>query len=345
MWNFKRFHKRYAFVIIVLSELRLSLPEPLEATNLNLWRGFRLQSLKNKNTDGGMKKQRAFLKWAGGKYGLVDDIRRVLPDGDKLIEPFAGACSVFLNTDYDRYLLNDINPDLITLYRILKRKPKSFIEDARKLFVTNNNQEASYYALRAQFNASTDAYERSLLFLYLNRHGYNGLCRYNSSGGFNVPFGRYVKPYFPERELELFAEKAKKATFTCESFSHSFRRARKGHVMYCDPPYLPLSPTANFTSYATQGFGLDDQQLLAKKAVIAAKQRGIPVVISNHDTEQGRWLYRDAQLTELQVSRCISQNGANRNKVNELIALFSPDLMNPSAENVVPIRIRAGRAV
>ncbi|RTE85922.1 MULTISPECIES: Dam family site-specific DNA-(adenine-N6)-methyltransferase [Gammaproteobacteria] len=292
-----------------------------------------------------MKKQRAFLKWAGGKYGLVDDIRRVLPDGDKLIEPFAGACSVFLNTNYDRYLLNDINPDLIALYKILKRKPKTFIEDARQLFVTGNNKEQSYYALRAQFNASKDPYERSLLFLYMNRHGYNGLCRYNSSGGFNVPFGRYVKPYFPEQELELFAEKAKKAVFTCESFANSFRRARKGNVIYCDPPYLPLSPTANFTSYATQGFGLDDQQLLAKKAVIAAKQRQIPVVISNHDTEQGRWLYRDAQLTELRVSRFISQNGAKRGKVGELIALFCPDLLSSESKNVVPMRIRAGKAV
>ncbi|MCC5854741.1 MAG: Dam family site-specific DNA-(adenine-N6)-methyltransferase [Idiomarina sp.] len=269
-----------------------------------------------------MIKQRAFLKWAGGKYSLVEDIQRVLPKGDKLIEPFAGAGSVFLNTDYEQYLLNDINPDLINLYKLLKRKPKSYIEDARSLFVPANNTPAAYYALREEFNQSQDIYVRSLLFLYLNRHGYNGLCRYNASGGFNVPFGKYLKTYFPERELEFFAQKAKRATFTCEPFQHSFRRARRGHVIYCDPPYLPLSATANFTSYATHGFGLDEQMLLAKKAVHASRKRHIPVVISNHDTEQARWLYKAADLTTLQVHRFISQNGATRNKVGELLAVF-----------------------
>ncbi|MFU8784486.1 Dam family site-specific DNA-(adenine-N6)-methyltransferase [Aliidiomarina sp.] len=274
-----------------------------------------------------MKKQRAFLKWAGGKYTLVEPIRQLLPAGDKLIEPFVGAGSVFLNTDYDKYLLNDINADLINLYKFLKRRPKTYIEDARKLFVPSNNEEQAYYALRKAFNASTDTYERSLLFLYLNRHGYNGLCRYNSRGLFNVPFGRYRAPYFPAAELEFFAEKAKKATFTCEPFQNSFRRARRGHVVYCDPPYLPLSPTANFTSYSGNGFGLDEQLLLAQKSIQAAKKRGIPVLISNHDTETARLFYEAAELTTLQVHRFISQNGANRKKVGELLAYFAPTLI------------------
>lgn len=274
-----------------------------------------------------MQKQRAFLKWAGGKYTLIEPIRRVLPAGDKLIEPFVGAGSVFLNTDYEKYLLNDINADLINLYKLLKRRPKTFIEDARKLFVPATNQQDAYYSLRRQFNASNNSYERSLLFLYLNRHGYNGLCRYNSSGLFNVPFGRYRAPYFPQAELEFFAEKAKRAVFTCEPFQHSFRRARRGHVIYCDPPYLPLSATANFTGYAGNGFGLDEQLLLAQKSLHAAQRRGIPVVISNHDTETARLFYTEAELTPLQVHRFISQNGANRKKVAELLAFFAPQLI------------------
>jgi|SRR5690554_967845 len=289
----------------------------------------RYNAQKRRTKDGGMKKQRAFLKWAGGKYTLVEAISRVLPPGEKLIEPFVGAGSVFLNTDYPKYLLNDINPDLIHLYQTLKRRPKSFIEDARTLFSVQTNSASAFYSLRTQFNGSTDAYERSLLFLYLNRHGYNGLCRYNSSGGFNVPYGQYKKPYFPEQELEFFAEKAKRATFTCEPFQNSFRRARRGHVMYCDPPYLPLSVTANFTSYATQGFSLDEQALLAKKALHASRKRHIPVLISNHDTMQARWLYKAAQITELQVHRFISQNGATRNKVNELMAYFPAGNLAP----------------
>jgi len=255
---------------------------------------------------------------------LVEPIRRLLPAGDKLIEPFVGAGSVFLNTDYDHYLLNDINPDLIQLYKTLKRRPKTYIEDARRFFVPANNNESAYYQLRETFNQTRDPYLRSLLFLYLNRHGYNGLCRYNSKGLFNVPFGRYKAPYFPAAELEFFAEKSRKATFTCEPFQNSFRRARQGHVIYCDPPYLPLSPTANFTSYATHGFGLDEQLLLAQKAIHAAQKRGIPVLISNHDTETARLFYESAELTTLQVHRFISQNGATRNKVGELLAFFVP---------------------
>lgn len=269
-------------------------------------------------------KQRAFLKWAGGKYTLVEPIKTVLPAGDKLIEPFVGAGSVFLNTDYDKYLLNDINADLIHLYKILKRRPKTYIEDARKLFVPETNSADAYYTIRQAFNASRDPYERSLYFLYLNRHGYNGLCRYNSKGLFNVPFGKYRAPYFPEAELEFFAEKSKRATFTCEPFQNTFRRARKGNVIYCDPPYLPLSPTANFTSYAGNGFGLDEQAILAQKAMDAANKRRIPVLISNHDTLFARELYQQASLTPLQVHRFISQNGNTRNKVAELLAYFAP---------------------
>ena len=143
------------------------------------------------------RKSRAFLKWAGGKYGLVDTIRRHLPDSELLIEPFVGAGSVFLNTDYPSYQLNDINADLIALYRLLKSRHQHYIADARALFTTQHNQKDAYLSLRQQFNHSTDPYERSVLFLYLNRHGYNGLCRYNLSGKFNVPFGSYKKPYFP----------------------------------------------------------------------------------------------------------------------------------------------------
>lgn len=270
------------------------------------------------------KKQRAFLKWAGGKYALVDIISQHLPDGEKLIEPFVGAGSVFLNTNYEQYLLNDINPDLINLYQTVKRRPHAFVDDARRLFSASNNSADAFYSLRREFNHCTDIYQRSLLFLYLNRHGYNGLCRYNSRGFFNVPFGKYKKPYFPQAELEFFAEKAKRATFTCQPFQNSFRRARKGQVIYCDPPYLPLSLTAAFTQYASGGFSLDEQVLLAKKAEQAAFKRNIPVLISNHDTEQSRFFYRNAHLTTLQVNRYISPKGDSRHKVGELLALYSP---------------------
>ncbi|EKA7393901.1 Dam family site-specific DNA-(adenine-N6)-methyltransferase [Vibrio parahaemolyticus] len=269
-----------------------------------------------------MKKQRAFLKWAGGKYGLVEDIQRHLPPARKLVEPFVGAGSVFLNTDYDHYLLADINPDLIHLYNLLKERPEEYISEAKRWFVAENNRKEAYLSIRAEFNKTDDVMYRSLAFLYMNRFGFNGLCRYNKKGGFNVPFGSYKKPYFPEAELEFFAEKAKKATFVCEGYPETFRRARKGSVVYCDPPYAPLSNTANFTSYAGNGFTLDDQAALADMAERTATERGIPVLISNHDTTLTRRLYHGADLSVVKVKRTISRNGSGRNKVDELLALF-----------------------
>ncbi len=273
-----------------------------------------------------MKKQRAFLKWAGGKYGLVEDIQRHLPPARKLVEPFVGAGSVFLNTDYDHYLLADINPDLINLYNLLKERPEEYISEAKRWFVAENNRKEAYLNIRAEFNKTDDVMYRSLAFLYMNRFGFNGLCRYNKKGGFNVPFGSYKKPYFPEAELEFFAEKAKKATFVCEGYPETFSRARKGSVVYCDPPYAPLSNTANFTSYAGNGFTLDDQAALADIAEKAATERGIPVLISNHDTTLTRRLYHGAELNVVKVKRTISRNGSSSNKVDELLALFrAPD--------------------
>ncbi|WP_115717190.1 Dam family site-specific DNA-(adenine-N6)-methyltransferase [Gallaecimonas mangrovi] len=268
-----------------------------------------------------MKKHRAFLKWAGGKYTLVEDIRRHLPQGKVLVEPFVGAGSVFLNSDFEHYVLNDINPDLIALYQHLSTDPERYIRDAREFFGPKTNNKETYYQMRERFNATTDTYQRALLFLYLNRHGYNGLCRYNRKGGFNVPFGSYKAPYFPEDELGHFAEKAKRATFTCQNFVHSMRSAKTDHVVYCDPPYVPLSVTASFTTYASPGFTLDDQALLAKTA-LESSQRGVSVLISNHDTEHTRWLYRDANLNTVQVKRSISRNGKGRQKVGELLALY-----------------------
>ncbi len=271
-----------------------------------------------------MTKSRAFLKWAGGKYKLAEQIAARLPDADTLVEPFVGAGSVFLNTQFRHYLLSDINQDLIGLYQTLKADPDGYIREARKWFVDANNDKAAYYGIRSEFNQTREGFGRAVLFLYLNRYGYNGLCRYNKSGGFNVPFGSYKKPYFPEKELWFFAEKAQRAEFFCESYADSFARAGRGDAVYCDPPYLPLSTTANFTSYASGGFSLDDQALLADCALDAAQQRGATVLISNHDTPLARKLYHAAELDQLKVTRSISQSASGRKKVDELFALYRP---------------------
>ncbi len=264
---------------------------------------------------------RPFLKWAGGKYDLVEKIIKYLPDRKILIEPFLGAGSIFLNTDYEKYILNDINEDLINLYRTIQEDSGNFIRDAKRFFQKRNQTEKAYYRLRNRFNHSDEIYERSLLFLYLNRHGYNGLCRYNQLGEFNVPYGQYKKPVFPEQNISIFAEKAQKATFTCGDFKTIFGRARKNHVIYCDPPYVPLSDTANFSGYATEGFTLHDHERLAETARIVSK-RGTPVIISNHNTRFVRKLYKGAKLVSINARRNISCKPSGRIKESEVIAIF-----------------------
>lgn len=276
-----------------------------------------------------MKKNRAFLKWAGGKYPLLDDIKRHLPQGECLIEPFVGAGSVFLNTDFSRYILADINSDLISLYNIVKTRTDEYVQASRELFMPETNQAEVYYRFRDEFNASQDPFRRAVLFLYLNRFGYNGLCRYNLRGEFNVPFGRYKKPYFPEAELYHFAEKAQNAEFHCLSYEECMDRADSNSVVYCDPPYAPLSATANFTAYHTNSFSPKEQAHLAQMAEkLVSKQ--IPVLISNHDTPDTREWYSAAKHFQVKVRRSISSNGGTRKKVNELLALYKPGVVTPA---------------
>lgn len=272
------------------------------------------------------KKIRPPLKWAGGKYQLLEDIKNMLPPGNRLIEPFVGSGIVFLNSNYRRYVLNDINKDLMTFYKVLKKDGLKFINYCRKLFIPKNNTPEEYYDLREEFNTVKDEFRKSALFLYINKHGYNGLCRYNSKGNINVPFGRYKTPYFPEKELYLFWVKSKRATLKVKDFEIIMREALPGDVIYCDPPYVALSNTSNFTAYSAGGFDKDKQIRLALAAQEVA-DRGIPVLISNHSTPYTKKIYQNATIkSEHVVRRLISCNSSKREHAKELLALYLPSL-------------------
>ena len=244
--------------------------------------------------------------------------------GRRLIEPFAGSAAVFLNTEFEEYILADTNPDLIQLYQHLVGERNDFIRYCRSFFSDENNDEERYYLLRDEFNRTTNIRRKAALFLYLNRHCYNGLCRYNSKGKFNTPFGRYTRPYFPKKEMEHFIDAAGKARFINAGFHNSMRLARPGDTVYCDPPYAPLSDTAYFTDYHSSGFSWEDQMQLAQTACELAGQ-GVQVVISNHDTRPVRALYRDAgaKIRAFEASRTISCDVSSRKKVGELLAIFN----------------------
>lgn len=264
---------------------------------------------------------RPFLKWAGGKYKIVDRVLAALPKADTLVEPFVGSGAVFLNAQYKNYLLADTNPDLIGLYREVQHSGTNFVDYATELFKPENNTEESFYRLRDEFNQCSDVPRRAALFVYLNRHCFNGLCRYNSKGKFNVPFGRYSKPTFPVEEVLNFHAKSQNAEFILADFRATMRGVLHNAVVYCDPPYAPLTMTSNFSDYTQEGFGPDDQMDLALEAK-ALRAKGVPVVISNHDTDFTRSIYSEAVITGFDVQRFISSKASKRTKAAEMLAVF-----------------------
>ena len=264
-----------------------------------------------------------FLKWAGGKAKLVPFIESNLPKNQRkrLIEPFSGSGAISFGIEFESYVLADTNADLINLFESLKTEKQSFIDYSQSFFIPENNQEERFYELREQFNQSKDKLERSALFMYLNRHAYNGLCRYNSKGIFNVPFGRYKTIYFPIAEMQNFIDKSDRVLLIHDDFESVLSKVMPDDLIYCDPPYVPLSQTASFTAYSQHGFNYQDQVRLADLAKNTAKKtKG--VLISNHDTDLTRELYKGAEIKTISVQRNISAKGNNRTKANEILAIF-----------------------
>ncbi len=266
--------------------------------------------------------QRPFLKWAGGKYSLLPDLDRLIPAGKRLVEPFVGGGSVFLNSEkHEYFLLADVNADLINLYQMLEVDHIRVCSLARMLF-ERANSEVAYKELRDEFNNQRmGAPERAAAFLFLNRHCFNGLIRYNSEGFFNVGWGKYEAPYFPEIEIKAFKQKSHKCVFMNAGYRRTLALAGEDDVVYCDPPYEPLPGTAGFTNYAAGGFSWADQISLAESCV-AAHQRGAKVLISNSTAPRVIELYeqRGFILHHVDARRAISSKGSTRETAKDIVA-------------------------
>lgn len=267
---------------------------------------------------------KSFLKWAGGKSRILPILLKYFPKGKRFIEPFVGSGVISLNVDYPVHLIADSNPDLISVWQYLSSE---FVKDCEKLFTTENNTREIFDSLKAEFNSfpkNEISYRKATLFIYLNRHCFNGLCRYNSTFDFNVPFGRYDKPKFPKEEMLACLDKIKTFEIKCCDFRSILAGALEGDVVYADPPYVPLSESANFDKYSAGGFGIYDHIDLAQGAYQAAT-RGATVVISNHYNWTTKSLYSElgAKIVKLDVSRTINSNIDNRKPVKELIAIFN----------------------
>lgn len=268
--------------------------------------------------------QRPFLKWAGGKYSLLPELYQFIPAGDRLIEPFVGAGSVFLNSDrHASFLLADVNSDLINLYQMLTIAPEHVTESAQHMFSTLNSADG-YRLVRDAFNAqSLDCVERAAAFLFLNRHCFNGLTRYNQGHQFNVGWGSYKAPYFPEREIQAFASMANNCVFMAADYRRSLALANEGDVVYCDPPYEPLPGSGGFTNYAAGGFKWDDQVLLAECCTAAAR-RGARVVISNSTAPRLLELYKrhGFQINKVATRRSIAGKSKEQDRTEDIIAVI-----------------------
>ncbi|EMC7876169.1 DNA adenine methylase [Enterobacter roggenkampii] len=260
------------------------------------------------------------LKWAGNKTAIMSELKKHLPDGPRLVEPFAGSCAVMMATDYPYYLVADINPDLINLYQVIKEDVNSFIHLVERIFSKFTTEE-DYYKCRQFFNTvPLEPIEKAAYFLFLNRHCYRGLCRYNQRGLFNVPYGNYKKPYLPVDEIRAFAEKAVRATFICASYDETLAMLQAGDVVYCDPPY-----DGTFSGYHTAGFSDDDQYDLAS-ILVRRSSEGHPIIVSNSDTRLIRSFYRKFILHRISTKRSIGVAAGEGKKADELIAVLKPKM-------------------
>ncbi|WP_412534717.1 Dam family site-specific DNA-(adenine-N6)-methyltransferase [Escherichia coli] len=265
--------------------------------------------------------ERSIFKWAGGKFGVLEQIFRYLPEGKRLIEPFVGGGAVFINAGYQENLLNDVNADLINFYKTLQREAHSLITLAHRFFLDYNTQEG-FLAVRNAFNKQVyDDLHLAAAFLFLNRHCFNGLTRYNQAGEFNVGYGKYKTPYFPLQEMEVFLGAEGRSEFVCGDFAAVIEAAGEGDVIFCDPPYEPLPNTEGFTNYSGHDFKFEEQKRLVS-LLTDAHRRGAKVLITNSGAPNIRELYQDSgfRVEPLFARRSVSCKGDTRGVVHDVMA-------------------------
>lgn len=270
-----------------------------------------------------------FIKWAGGKTQIISNLDSMIPSEiNRYFEPFVGGGAMFFHLMSDRNMrfaayLSDINKELITAYKVVKNNVKELIQILKKhQREYNKNPSEYYYKLRDKIKPRNDV-EIAARFISLNKTCYNGLYRVNRKGIFNVPIGRYKNPLICDgSNLENVSNALRysKAVIQVSDYKEALLNAEKGDFIYLDPPYHPMSSTANFTGYTDCGFGDRDQSELAK-IFVELNDRNCKVLLSNSDTPFIRRLYSDFanHTIEVNVSRAINCKASNRRGHKELL--------------------------
>ncbi|NWF96434.1 MAG: DNA adenine methylase [Candidatus Thorarchaeota archaeon] len=263
---------------------------------------------------------RPIVKWAGGKGQLLQDIDSVLPPSFRdYYEPFVGGGALFFHL-YRKGLirkavLSDANAELISLYVTVRDRVEDIVDELQSGRYVNDSQ--TYYSIRKM--VPSDPVIRAARLIYLNRTCFNGLYRVNSRGQFNVPFGRYENPMIlDEANLRAASTAFSGVEFRVGDFEEAVRDAETGDFVYMDPPYVPISDTAAFTSYTKDGFGPEEQERLAH-VFSELDERGCYVLESNSATSVIRNLYTRFTVTEVYAARAISSDGSTRGRIPELL--------------------------
>ena len=262
-----------------------------------------------------------FLKWVGGKGRLLGQLEPLLPPGADLmrhVEPFFGGGALFFRRMPERALLCDVNPTLIRTYEAVRDDVGGVIRQLQKL--AGRHSKERYYEVRARYNAKRlPTAEHAATFIYLNKTCFNGLHRVNRRGEFNVPAGSYKNPRILDVDA-LYAASAAlgRAEVRETGFEALLESVRPGDFVYFDPPYAPVSETANFTSYTQGGFG-SAEQIKLRDVFCELDRRGAKLMLSNSDVPSIRALYADYRIDTVSAPRAINCNADKRGAVSEVV--------------------------
>ncbi len=267
---------------------------------------------------------RPMLKWAGGKRSSLDVLLRSCPASfPRYFEPFVGGGALFFGLVRAGRLtgamthLSDINQELVDTY-IAVRDSVDLVISALEI---HEYSKEHFYRVRDIDPADLSLPDRAARMIYLNRTGFNGLYRVNRKGKFNVPIGRYVNPVICDAEnLRATSAAFESASISRRSFLDVAQDARAGDLVYFDPPYVPLSKTSNFVSYAKAGFCMDSQASLAE-LFEELDGRGVNVLLSNSDTDWARTRFRKNKILSIKTRRRINSNSERRGLVGEVLVL------------------------
>ncbi len=270
------------------------------------------------------------IKWVGGKGQLLDKIRELLPPTyNTYYEPFAGGLAVLLDLMPTSAIINDINPELTNMYLQIKYNVSEvikFLSILDKQHEEWSEPKDYYYLVRNNFNNSlgSDNAEQAARFIYLNKHCFNGLYRVNSKGEFNVPFnGKLSGRSFDEDHLRNVSEILRHTLVLNKDFEEAVKDAKEGDLVFLDSPYDLITATS-FTDYTKEGFSYEDHVRLSK-LFRELTNRGCYCMLTNHDTDLIRELYKDYHFTEVEVRRSINRNGSDRKGKEVIITNYNPD--------------------